>query len=121
MGAGEEGRSPTAASAEAHSGARGDEGGIREGSAGTKAGAGKAGAGKAAAVPPTKWSSPQFKEEVTSFGSSDIGPPPGFSGNLTPASMMNKGKEKAGVGTSGTGKAATLVTPKKEVTSVDAH
>ena len=54
MGAGEEGRSPTAASAEAHSGARGDEGGIREGSAGTKAGAGKAGTGKAAAVPPHK-------------------------------------------------------------------
>ncbi|KAG2562284.1 hypothetical protein PVAP13_8KG123001 [Panicum virgatum] len=85
--------------------------------AGTKAGAGKAGAGKAAAVPPTKRSSPRFQEEVTTSGSSDVGPLPGFSGNPTPASMMNKGKEKAGAGTSGAGKAAALVTPKKEVTS----
>ena len=54
---------------------------------------------------------------MTSSGSSDVGTPPGFSGNPTPASMMNKGKEKAGAGTSGAGKAAALVTPKKEVTS----
>ena len=85
--------------------------------AGTKAGAGKAGAGKAAVVPPTKRSSPQFQEEVASFGSSYIGPPPGFSGNPTPATMMNKRKEKAGPSKAGPGKAAALVTPKKEVTS----
>jgi len=82
-----------------------------------KAGAGKAGAGKAAAVPPMKRSAPWFQEEVTSSSSSDIGPPPGFSGNPIPASMMNKGKDKAGAGMLGTGKAAALVTPKKEVTS----
>ena len=50
---------------------------------------------------------------MTSSGSSDVGTPPGFSGNPTPASMMNKGKEKVGAGMSGAGKAA----PKKEVTS----
>jgi len=54
---------------------------------------------------------------VTTSGSSDVGLLPGFFGNPTPASMMNNGKEKAGAGTSGAGKAAALVTPKKEVTS----
>jgi len=44
-------------------------------------------------------------------------PPPGLSGNPTPASMKNKGQEKAGAGMAGTGKTAALVTPKKEVTS----
>jgi len=77
----------------------GTKAGSGKAAVGTKAGAGKAGAGKAAAVPPTKRSSPRFQEEVTSSSSSDIGPPPGFSGNPTPA------------------KAAALVTPKKEVTS----
>ena len=72
-----------------------------------KAGAGKADAGK-------KRSSPWFQEEVTpkkevTSDSNDGGPPPGFQGlppgfqgsplgNPTPASMKNKGKEKANKG-----------------------
>ena len=73
--------------------------------AGTKARAGKAGAGKAAAVVTPK-------KEVTSSGSNDGGPlpgfqgsPPGFSGNPTLVSMKNKGKEK---GNKGKGKSEVI-------------
>ena len=80
----------------------GTKAGVGKAAAGRKAGARTSGAGKAAAVPPMKRSSRRFQEEVSSSGSSDVGPapgfqgpPPGFSGNPTPA------------------KAAALVTPKK--------
>ena len=56
----------------------------------------KAGVGKVAAVTTLKRSSRRFQEEVTSSGSSDVGPPPGFQGPPQYNGMQEKGNKGKG-------------------------